>query len=148
MVARQQDLPRVIDKAKNRGVGVVVMKTLMGARLNDMRPYERDGATFSQAAFRWVLLKPQRRSAYRLDYHPRLDREFLGSTVPRTPSTRVRRARVGVGLGMRTRMCAVDYGDMGMARDDHATSRPSSSVPDLYGHACTVHVRTGSRSMR
>ena len=54
-VARQPDLPRVIDKAKNRGVGVVVMKTLMGARLNDMRPYERDGATFSQAAFRWVL---------------------------------------------------------------------------------------------
>src|SRR5229473_4342023 len=55
MIARQPDLPRVIRKASQRGVGVVVMKTLMGARLNDMRLYERDGATFAQAAFRWVL---------------------------------------------------------------------------------------------
>ena len=39
-VARQPDLPRVLDKAHGKGVGVVVMKTLMGARLNDMRPYE------------------------------------------------------------------------------------------------------------
>jgi ferredoxin len=31
------------------------MKTLRGARLNDMRPYETGGATFSQAALRWVL---------------------------------------------------------------------------------------------
>jgi len=31
---------------------------LMGARLNDMRPYERPGATFSHAAFRWVLSSP------------------------------------------------------------------------------------------
>jgi len=58
MVARQPDLPRVIQRAKQHGVGVVVMKTLMGARLNDMRPYERDRATFAQAAFRWVLSNP------------------------------------------------------------------------------------------
>jgi aryl-alcohol dehydrogenase-like predicted oxidoreductase len=57
-VARQPDLPRVIEKAKQRDVGVVVMKTLMGARLNDMRRYENDGATFAQAAFRWVLSNP------------------------------------------------------------------------------------------
>src|SRR5262249_37306361 len=54
-VARQPDLPRVLVKAKQKNVGVVVMKTLMGARLNDMRPYEHGDATFSQAAFRWVL---------------------------------------------------------------------------------------------
>ena len=54
-VARQPELPRIMAKAKQHGVGVVVMKTLMGARLNDMRPYESGGATFSQAAFRWVL---------------------------------------------------------------------------------------------
>jgi predicted aldo/keto reductase-like oxidoreductase len=47
--------PRVIEKAKQRDVGVVVMKTLMDARLNDMHPYERAGATFAQPAFRWVL---------------------------------------------------------------------------------------------
>jgi hypothetical protein len=31
------------------------MKTLRGARLNDMRPYEYGGATFAQSAFRWTL---------------------------------------------------------------------------------------------
>src|SRR5439155_23379580 len=55
LVAQQPDLPRVLAKAKAKGVGVVAMKTLMGARLNDMRPFERGGATFAQAAFRWVL---------------------------------------------------------------------------------------------
>jgi predicted aldo/keto reductase-like oxidoreductase len=54
-IATQPELPRVLKKAKARGVGVVAMKTLRGARLNDMRPYERGGATYAQAAFRWVL---------------------------------------------------------------------------------------------
>ena len=54
-VAKQPDLPRVLAKAKSKNVGVVTIKTLMGARLNDMRPYEQGGATFAQAAFRWVL---------------------------------------------------------------------------------------------
>jgi len=54
-VATQPALPRVLRKARARGVGVVAMKTLRGARLNDMRPYERGEATFAQAAFRWVL---------------------------------------------------------------------------------------------
>ncbi len=57
-VARQPDLPRVLQQAKAKGVGVVAMKTLMGARLNDMRPFEKGGATFAQAAFRWVLSNP------------------------------------------------------------------------------------------
>jgi predicted aldo/keto reductase-like oxidoreductase len=34
------------------------MKTLRGARKNDMRPFEVPGRTFSQAAFRWVLSDP------------------------------------------------------------------------------------------
>jgi len=54
-IAVQPELPRLLAKAKSKGMGTVVMKTLMGARLNDMRPYEKDGATFAQAAFRWVL---------------------------------------------------------------------------------------------
>jgi hypothetical protein len=53
--AIQPELPPVLKKAKQKGVGVLAMKTLMGGRLNDMRPYERPGSTFSQAAFRWVL---------------------------------------------------------------------------------------------
>ncbi len=56
--AIQPQLPRLLEKAKQKDVGVVAMKTLMGARLNDMRPYERPGGTFSQAAFRWVLSDP------------------------------------------------------------------------------------------
>jgi len=56
-VATQPDLPRVLAKARQRDVGVIAMKTLMGARLNDMRPYEQ-GGTFAQAAFRWVLSGP------------------------------------------------------------------------------------------
>ena len=54
-IAVQPDLPRVLRKARAQGVGVVAMKTLRGARLNDMRPYEAGGATFAQAALRWVL---------------------------------------------------------------------------------------------
>jgi hypothetical protein len=54
-VATQPDLPRVLQKAKERGVGVIAMKTLRGAKLNDMRPYEHGGATTAQAAFRWVF---------------------------------------------------------------------------------------------
>jgi predicted aldo/keto reductase-like oxidoreductase len=57
-VATQPDLPRALEKAHANGVGVVAMKTLRGARLGDMRPYEQGGATFAQAAFRWVLSNP------------------------------------------------------------------------------------------
>jgi predicted aldo/keto reductase-like oxidoreductase len=54
-VARQPELPRVLAKARAAGIGVIAMKTLRGARLNDMRPYEGSGATFAQAAFRWIF---------------------------------------------------------------------------------------------
>ncbi len=57
-IARFPKLPLALARAKAKGIGVVAMKTLMGARLNDMRPYEKGGATFSQAAFRWVLSNP------------------------------------------------------------------------------------------
>lgn len=51
-------LPAVIARAQAEGVGVMVMKTLQGARKNDMRPFEAPGRTFAQAAFRWVLAEP------------------------------------------------------------------------------------------
>ena len=54
-VATQPDLPRVLSKAKSVGIGVIAMKTLMGARLNDLRQFEDTGNTFAQAAFRWTL---------------------------------------------------------------------------------------------
>ena len=51
----QPDLPRVLEKAKSKGIGVVAMKTLMGGRINDLRAFERPGGTFAQAALAWVL---------------------------------------------------------------------------------------------
>ena len=57
-IARFPKLPLALARAKAKGIGVVAMKTLMGARLNDMRLYEKGGATYSQAAFRWVLSNP------------------------------------------------------------------------------------------
>jgi predicted aldo/keto reductase-like oxidoreductase len=54
-VAVNPALPRVIRQAKAAGMGVIAMKTLRGARLHSMAPYQKDGATFAQAAFRWVL---------------------------------------------------------------------------------------------
>jgi len=54
-VAPQPELPRALAKARQKGVGVVAMKTLRGARLNDLRPYETEGVSFAQAALRWVL---------------------------------------------------------------------------------------------
>ncbi|MEZ4331318.1 MAG: aldo/keto reductase [Myxococcota bacterium] len=54
-VSPQPGLPALLERAHAAGVGVMVMKTLRGARLNDMRPFESPGRTFAQAAFRWVL---------------------------------------------------------------------------------------------
>lgn len=45
----------LFEKAAKAGVGVTVMKTLAGARKVDVKPYERPGSTFAQAALRWVL---------------------------------------------------------------------------------------------
>jgi len=54
-VAIQSDLPPVLDKARVKNIGVIAMKTLMGARLNDMRTFESSGRSYAQAALRWVL---------------------------------------------------------------------------------------------
>jgi predicted aldo/keto reductase-like oxidoreductase len=57
-VTTQPLLPEMLRRAKAAGIGVMVMKTLQGARKNDMRPFEGPGRTFAQAAFRWVLAEP------------------------------------------------------------------------------------------
>jgi len=145
-VAVQTDLPRVIKKAKAHGVGVVVMKTLRGARLNDMRPYEKDGATYSQAAFRWVLSNPDvdalivsMTSAAQIDEYlgasgarvtaavdiPLLQRyEHLNATSQCRQGCGICESScpygVEIGEVLRTRMYAVDYGDMRFARDEYA----------------------------
>jgi len=145
-IAVQTDLPRVIKKAKAKGVGVIAMKTLRGARLNDMRPYEKDGATFSQAAFRWVLANPDVDALIVTMTNTAQVDEYLGASGARASAAAdlpllqryehlnaTSQCRQGCGICesacpydveigevLRTRMYAVDYGDMRFARDEYA----------------------------
>lgn len=145
-VAVQPDLPRVIRKAREHGVGVVAMKTLMGARLNDMRPYESGGATYAQAAFRWVLSNAAVDALIVSMTSTALIDEYLGASgagaaaatdLPLLQQYAHLNARsycrhgcaecesscpygVAIGEVLRTRMYAVDYGDMRLARGEYA----------------------------
>jgi predicted aldo/keto reductase-like oxidoreductase len=144
-IARQPDLPRVLQQAKAKGVAVVAMKTLMGARLNDMRPFEKGGATFAQAAFRWVLSNPDvdgliisMTSLARVDEYlgasgwrsaahddlPLLQRyaQMQGTSYCRHACNDCESAcPYGVPIAdvLRTRMYARDYGDMRLARSEY-----------------------------
>ena len=154
VVARQRDLPRIIKKARLRGIGVIVMKTLMGARLNDMRPYERRGATFSQAAFRWVLSNPNVDGlVVSMTARDAID-EFVGASGFRSlhaedlpllhgyarinSASYCRHAcnacenscpvHVAIADVMRTRMYAIDYGDRPMARAEYAMIKHNAAA--------------------
>ena len=142
----QPDLPRVLAKAKAKDVGVVTMKTLMGARLNDMRPYETGGGTFSQAAFRWVLSDPNVDAlVVSMTDKDQID-EYLGGSggLPVSSEDVALLERYAVTNGitycrhacsecegacpygvsipdvLRTRMYATDYGDVRFAREEYA----------------------------
>ncbi|MEE9275103.1 MAG: aldo/keto reductase [bacterium] len=145
IVSVQPALPRVLRKAKAKGIGIIAMKTLVGARLNEMRPFEKGGATFSQAAFRWVLSNPDVDALIISMKSRDLIGEYLGASGWRAaargdlPLLR-RYARMngttycrqvcnacegacphGVPIAdvLRTRMYARDYGDMRLARDEY-----------------------------
>jgi uncharacterized protein len=145
-VARQPDLPRIMAKAKQKNVGVVVMKTLMGARLNDMRPYEQGGATFSQAAFRWVLSNQNVNALIVSMTSKEMIDEYLGASgwqgtavgdlrllrryAQINGASYCRQAcsacedscpnEVPIADVMRTRMYAKDYGDLRFARAEYS----------------------------
>jgi len=163
-VAVNQELPAVLVKAKQKGVGVVAMKTLRGARLNDMRPYEAGGATFAQAAFRWVLgganvdaLIVTMKSPDQVDEYlgasgwtapERADRGLLERYEARNGREQCRygcsdcagACPVGVPLAdvMRVRMYAEDYGDAGLARREYASlGAPAAACMSCAHHACT-----------
>jgi predicted aldo/keto reductase-like oxidoreductase len=145
-VARQPDLPRVLARAKQKDVGVVAMKTLRGARLNDMRPYESGGATFAQAAFRWVLSSPNVDSLVVTMKSREMIDEYLGASGWEPPARSDLRllkryeARNGASQCrygcdacmdrcprevpipdvMRARMYERDYGDPELARREYA----------------------------
>jgi len=146
MVAIQPELPRLLRKAKQKGVGVVVMKTLMGARLNDMRRFETGGATFAQAAFRWVLSNPDVDALIVTMTSAEIIDEYLGVSGWRATATEdipllqrylglngnsycrhgcdacADACPFGVAISdvMRSRMYAIDYGDLRLARNEYA----------------------------
>ena len=144
-IATQEDLPRVLAKGKEKNVGITVMKTQHGARLNDMRPYETGDATTSQAALRWVLTNPHVDAAViTMNTAEKID-EYLGASGYRELAAGdmellERYAQVTgssycvnvcndcegscpydvpIAEVLRTRMYAVDYGDTAMARDEY-----------------------------
>ena len=154
MVATQQDLPRVLAKGKAKNVGITVMKTLKGARLNDMRPFEKGGATFAQAAFRWCLSNPHVDAVViTMNSVEKID-EYLGASGWREMAAGdldllERYARMhgqsycrhvcndcegacpyGVPIAdvLRTRMYAVDYRDTRLARDEYALLKANAAA--------------------
>ena len=78
MVARQPELPRLMKKANEHGVGVVVMKTLMGARLNDMRPVRIGRRDLLAGGVSMGAVQSQRQRADRFDDEPADDRRIPG----------------------------------------------------------------------
>jgi predicted aldo/keto reductase-like oxidoreductase len=145
-VAVQPELPRLLEKAKQKKVGVIAMKTLRGARLNDMRAYERPGGTFAQAAFRWVLSQKHVDALVVTMTSTAMVDEYLGAsgaTAMRGEDWRLL-ARyedlnggsqcqtacgacagacpegVPIADALRTRMYARDYGDAEFARREYA----------------------------
>ncbi len=163
-VAIQPDLPRVLAKARAKGVGVIAMKTLRGAKLNDMRPFEAGGATFAQAAFRWVLSGGNVDALIVTMNDRRNVDEYLGASGWQRPSHADERlleryeARnaatqcrygcgdclsacpVGVPISdvLRTRMYAEDYGELAYARSEYAALGAGASACLSCAHrACT-----------
>jgi predicted aldo/keto reductase-like oxidoreductase len=162
-VALQPELPRALDKARKKDLGVVAMKTLMGARLNDMRAYEREGYTFAQAAFRWVLSSP-RVDALLISMNSieGIDEYVAGSGAPELRGEDLelleryaslqggRYCRHGCNLCegacpegvdiaevLRTRMYDVDYGDPALAVEDYAKLGEGASACLTCAHqAC------------
>ncbi|MDA1076434.1 MAG: hypothetical protein O3A63_17005, partial [Proteobacteria bacterium] len=150
----QQGLPEVMRRAKKKDIGIIAMKTLMGARLNDMREYEKDGATFSQAAFRWTLsndwvdaLVISMTSAENIDEFlgasgatsvARADLDLLERYAGLNGQTYCRHAcndcqgacPFGVQISdvLRTRMYATDYQDVAFARDEYAAIAVNASA--------------------
>jgi predicted aldo/keto reductase-like oxidoreductase len=145
-VAVQPDLPRVLLKARAKGIGIFAMKTLRGGRLNDLRPYESGGATFAQAALRWVLAGPYVDALVVTMKSPATVDEYLGASGYGAPTAaglhlleryeaaqgttqcrygcRACTASCGAGVEipevLRVRMYAEDYGDAALAREEYA----------------------------
>jgi predicted aldo/keto reductase-like oxidoreductase len=159
-VAMQPGLPRVLERARQKDIGVIAMKTLMGARLNDMRSYEQRGVTFAQAAFRWVLSSP-RVDALLISMTSEDEiAEYVGASGDARVSEEDLRLlgiyaalhaanycqhgcdacegscpqHVAIAEVLRTRMYAVDYRNLLLARTDYAKLGDGASACFACAH--------------
>lgn len=145
-IANQQGLQAYMAKAKQKDIGIIAMKTLRGAKLNDMRPYEQQGYTYSQAAFRWVLNIPEvdnlvitMRNRDQIDEFlgasgsgavTERDMELLYQYAKMTDASYCRNVcndcegacpfNVPIADVLRMRMYATDYGDVSIAKQEYA----------------------------
>ncbi len=145
LIANQHGLPGAMAKAREKGIGIVGMKVLRGARLNDMRPFEKNGATFSQAAFRWSLNNQSVDAVIVSMTSKDLIDEYLGASgsgevtendmklleqyAQMTDMSYCRHAcndcegacpyEVPIADVLRTRMYATDYGDFSFAKSEY-----------------------------
>lgn len=146
IVAKQAGLPAAMVKAREKNIGIIAMKVLRGARMNDMRPYENAGATFAQAAVRWSLNNASvdaviisMTSRDHIDEYigasgsgavTQEDVNLLATYAQMTDMSYCRHAcndcegscPFGVPIAdvLRTRMYATDYGDFSFARSEYA----------------------------
>ena len=154
----------MLAKARAKGVGTIAMKTLRGARLNDMRPYEVGGATFAQAAMRWVLagghvdaLVVSMEDRAQVDEYlaasgwkqpDAADTRLLERYEARNGATQCRYgcsdclaacpAGVPISDVLRTRMYAEDYGNRAFASSEYAALGAGASACLSCAHrACT-----------
>ena len=145
-VANQQGLPLMMAKARQKDVGVIAMKVLRGAKLNDMRPFEKDGYTYSQAAMKWILNHPDvdnliitMRNRDEVDEFlgasgsreiTQYDMELLQTYAKLNDASYCRPAcnscegscpyNVAISDVLRHRMYALDYGDVSIAKASYA----------------------------
>ncbi len=145
-VASQPKLPEAMARARSKGIGIIAMKVLRGAKLNDMRPFEQNGHTFAQAAFKWALGLDFTDAAIISMTSTDLIDEYLGASgdtqltdndfrllehyARLTDMTYCRHAcndcegscpfEVPIADVLRTRMYAVDYGDLAFAKSEYA----------------------------
>ena len=169
-VAYQSEIPRLLAKAKKKGVGTLVMKTRRGARYNDLSRFQQDGASFEQAAFRWVLSDPNVDGlVVTMGSHEAVDR-FVAASGWRPPSTADTRrlleyervnegqlcqqgcgdcasacpAGVDIAEVLRTRMYDVDYREPELARAEYARlERSASACLACVDQACQAACPSG-----
>ena len=145
LVAKQPKLPAAMARAKAKNMGVIGMKVLRGAKLNEMRPFEKGGNTYAQAAFKWVLSTDHidaaivsMKSIARIDEYlatarsrlvTKADFDLLEQYARMTDLTYCRHAcndcegacpwQVPIADVLRTRMYAVDYANLDFAKAEY-----------------------------